>query len=581
MKLISCHIDAFGKLKNVDLSFDEKLNSICEENGYGKTTIAMFIKAMFYGLGVNKKKNAKELTDRTQYQPFGVNEGYGGTIVFSCEKGNFILRRVFKGTQTKDEFYLFNADNNLPSKLFSENIVEELFGAGKDTFDATIFFGQRHLESEVNDNIRATLSTGNLSDDDIGVLSKAVEKIKNKEREIKGILKNIDLEKDKRELNNLYLNENEQNKKIAKFKDDLLYYNDKAKRYQEELDKLDEKQKDYLNLEKQSDVLKLYIDEKQKEKNNFKTSKNEENFEKNMQKPQKNKLFLILSIISLIISLVGIGVYFATNLIYLIVAFGVFIALAVIFICLFFFKKSKIVEENNFNENDEISLKIKDIDNFISQKQKELLALNDKIVGLLGCSESEFARHYEEVVNNIQKCQEERVRTETSIKNFQENVASLQSRIQESDDKLQENQEIFEKNTQNLKILEKTEEYLLKASENLSNRYVKPVQDKFDEFYDKFFAKDGILVDSNLNTRLKQNMLEDGYLSAGILDLVHICKRFALVDLIYKKEKPFIILDDPFINLDDKNLKVAKDIVEELSNKYQIIFLTCHSSRRI
>ena len=412
-------------------------------------------------------------------------------------------------------------------------------------------------------------------------MSKAVEKIKNKEREIKGILKNIDLEKDKRELNNLYLNENEQNKKIAKFKDDLLYYNDKAKRYQEELDKLDEKQKDYLNLEKQSDVLKLYIDEKQKEKNNFKTSKNEENFEKNMQKPQKNKLFLILSIISLIISLAGIGVYFATNLIYLIVAFGVFIALAVIFICLFFFKKSKIVEENNFNENDEISLKIKDIDNFISQKQKELLALNDKIVGLLGCSESEFARHYEEVVNNIQKCQEERVRTETSIKNFQENVASLQSRIQESDDKLQENQEIFEKNTQNLKILEKTEEYLLKASENLSNRYVKPVQDKFDEFYDKFFAKDGILVDSNLNTRLKQNMLEDGYLSAGILDLVHICKRFALVDLIYKKEKPFIILDDPFINLDDKNLKVAKDIVEELSNKYQIIFLTCHSSRRI
>ena len=80
---------------------------------------------------------------------------------------------------------------------------------------------------------------------------------------------------------------------------------------------------------------------------------------------------------------------------------------------------------------------------------------------------------------------------------------------------------------------------------------------------------------------MKDNYFEEGYLSAGLLDLVHICKRFALIDLIFKKETPFVVLDDPFVNLDDKNLDIAKKIVQKLSEKYQIIFLTCHSSRRI
>ena len=115
----------------------------------------------------------------------------------------------------------------------------------------------------------------------------------------------------------------------------------------------------------------------------------------------------------------------------------------------------------------------------------------------------------------------------------------------------------------------------------MSKRYVEPVQKKFDEFYKKFFVNDKIVFNTNLNSLIEQSLQEDGYLSAGTLDLVNICKRFALIDLLYKKEKPFIILDDPFINLDDKNLKVAKEIVMEESKKYQIIFLTCHSSRQL
>ena len=50
MKLISCHIENFGKLSDFDMDFKDGLNTVLEENGWGKTTLAAFIKAMFYGL---------------------------------------------------------------------------------------------------------------------------------------------------------------------------------------------------------------------------------------------------------------------------------------------------------------------------------------------------------------------------------------------------------------------------------------------------------------------------------------------------------------------------------------------------
>ena len=60
MKLISCHIDAFGKLKNVDFDFNDEMNVFYEKNGFGKTTLAHFIKAMFYSLPASSKRISRQ-----------------------------------------------------------------------------------------------------------------------------------------------------------------------------------------------------------------------------------------------------------------------------------------------------------------------------------------------------------------------------------------------------------------------------------------------------------------------------------------------------------------------------------------
>lgn len=60
MELIKCHIENFGKLQNFDFDFNSDYNVLNEQNGWGKTTFACFIKAMFYGLPATTKQNLNE-----------------------------------------------------------------------------------------------------------------------------------------------------------------------------------------------------------------------------------------------------------------------------------------------------------------------------------------------------------------------------------------------------------------------------------------------------------------------------------------------------------------------------------------
>ena len=62
-------------------------------------------------------------------------------------------------------------------------------------------------------------------------------------------------------------------------------------------------------------------------------------------------------------------------------------------------------------------------------------------------------------------------------------------------------------------------------------------------------------------------------------DMLNICMRLSLADALYDGEKPMLILDDPFVNLDDDRLINAMELLKKLAEDRQIIYLTCHSSR--
>lgn len=90
---------------------------------------------------------------------------------------------------------------------------------------------------------------------------------------------------------------------------------------------------------------------------------------------------------------------------------------------------------------------------------------------------------------------------------------------------------------------------------------------------------------SHLDVQLNAQMEVDGalkeneYFSAGNRDLIGICIRLALIDALFTEEKPFLILDDPFVNLDDYRVENARKLLAEIAKEYQVVYLVCHSSR--
>lgn len=143
-----------------------------------------------------------------------------------------------------------------------------------------------------------------------------------------------------------------------------------------------------------------------------------------------------------------------------------------------------------------------------------------------------------------------------------------------------------EKRTEDQKksdLLDDTMAMLTQAKENLSGNYMGPIRRSFEGYLDKLWgeAYGQALVTEDLDVQLERygQARELGYFSAGQTDLVLLGMRFALVDALFAGEKPIVILDDPFVNLDDQRMKQALNLLEELAQDRQILYLTCSSSR--
>ncbi len=160
MKILSCHIENFGKLHDCTLDFAGGLNTFCAENGWGKSTFAAFVRAMFYGLEGDRKKSIEE-NERKRYKPWqgGV---FGGQLVFETEGKTYQISRIFGSKDADDEFELRDAKTNLISKDYSNKIGEELFKINRESFMRTIFMGQNDFATNATDDINAKI--GNLTD---------------------------------------------------------------------------------------------------------------------------------------------------------------------------------------------------------------------------------------------------------------------------------------------------------------------------------------------------------------------------------------------------------------------------------
>ena len=182
MKLISCHINRFGAIADKDYVFDPALNGVLADNGAGKSTLAAFLSATFYGL-LGDRVNAKDLTARKHYCPFG-GGSFGGSLVFESDAGDkYRIERTFDEKSIQgDELKVFKNDRPIAC---DKQPGEILFGVDEEAFARTVFLSAESLDPEPGKTIVDRLCEAVSTSPGSVPAQKAIDNLKEAARKIK------------------------------------------------------------------------------------------------------------------------------------------------------------------------------------------------------------------------------------------------------------------------------------------------------------------------------------------------------------------------------------------------------------
>lgn len=177
MKLISLYIDNFGKLSDYSFDFSRTLNSLYEENGWGKTTLTVFIKSMLYGLN---------RTERSLYAPWKNVSTFGGYLILEANGRNYRIERQFSTSKsTLDTQRVYDLQSGLPIDKFSPNIGEAILNLNEASFERSVFIPQKDLNEGFNSDIEAKLANLIGGTDDSQSFEDAIEILSKKAKELK------------------------------------------------------------------------------------------------------------------------------------------------------------------------------------------------------------------------------------------------------------------------------------------------------------------------------------------------------------------------------------------------------------
>jgi len=552
MRIISLKIENFGKLHNLELNFNEGLNTIVQNNGWGKSTLAGFIEAMFYG-ATGRATKYKEKNTKDRYNPWQ-GGAFAGKLVFEAKGKEYELYRNFSTSSADAGFELRDAKTKLPSNDFdSKTIGQEIFGVSHDSFVKTFLFGQNDLETEVRDDVNSRII--NLDDDhDVDSYTYAVKNLTDAAKTLKsGKSGSLNVRCD--EITRLEMKESLGDRLAG----ELLDCNDEINRLEIQLEAVDkelssltydlEHKMDYGGSSRKEIRLLEEINEKRDEMRECTVSRGER---------LGIKILQIIDFIGGMLTIffmltpdkkIGITTFIIT----------IIICIVTVFVHTGGKEKKKLYEEKKV-EYDELLGELKEV-------RKENDAYSDRGDRL---SLTELTDKKADIVKTIayKKREEEKIRS--SLDEWQEEMRLLEE--------LRHTQETEEKQ---LKLLEMAKEKLETAKNNINVRYGNPVKNNFRNYVNMFDETCQYSLDVNSNILVEAMGGQRGakFLSTGNQDMLNLCLRMAIIDAMYHKERPVIVLDDPFINLDDERMIKAKEFVNRLSERYQIIYLTCSTNR--
>ena len=184
----------------------------------------------------------------------------------------------------------------------------------------------------------------------------------------------------------------------------------------------------------------------------------------------------------------------------------------------------------------------------------------------------EFRKEEEERREEIRKKRAEREAKVRDLEFLEEQERLLEQKKEE--------REALEKR---YNLLQKTKAYLEMAKERFALQYKEPILEAFQKYFQSICTEPlqfQMSEDLELSFVDRGLSREQGYLSEGLQDLCRFCQKLAIFDAMFQEEKAFLLLDDPFSHLDEKNGARARALLEELAKSRQIFYFTCSEERK-
>ncbi len=228
-----------------------------------------------------------------------------------------------------------------------------------------------------------------------------------------------------------------------------------------------------------------------------------------------------------------------------------------------------------YDKQKEMDIKRQALDNYMEEKQLDESAISR--YSKLQVDYSKEQDRLNQVQNRLDQIKNQIIKINNELNNNQVFI----NKIDRIKSRLAQNEQELAKARYNNETLRLTIDYLTAARETLTKNYLGKMEQSCSKYINRFSAKESFSIDTDLKVKIEKSgqKKELDYFSEGYKDMVGLCTRLALVDAMFENQKPFLIFDDPFVNLDDQNLERAKNILNEISKTYQVIYLVCHTSR--
>ena len=526
MRIVSLHIVAFGKLKDVNLQFQSGINVIKEANSFGKTTVAGFIRAMLYGLAPARSRGVNTVS---HFAPWSGTDRFGGSIVVEHNGETYRIERFFGATAKQETLNITN-ENNGKQLTWQKQPGEMLLGLTADSYDRSTYFPQEAVELTTNENLDSRLA--NLVQDSAEDYDKVQDKLRTYKKNLRyerGLGGEIyELEKEQRELNEQIVNS--QNSEKRAFEID--------RRLNEIAQEKAVLEKRYAQCQEQLTKLQTLVIE---------------NSEQTQEKPRQRRavnilakvlsgLFGVAGIVLIILGLVDV----CPKPIALFVGGACCVVGSAISCIIYYVKKRSHGLKRNENEQPS--------SNNIDELKNQYLATTQKYVQSLS-----------ELATETGRLTEER-------KGLVFNSVEIMDRLLTVDEKRKDAIHRYEVADTVVKLLEQ-------AKDNLSSSYLPKLCARCSQLLQEVTLNNlSVAVDRSFAVSIREQGQTKpiSEFSRGIREITLLCFRVALSELLYNGAIPFVIIDDAFVNYDEANFIRATTLLKGLSTRAQVIYFTCH-----